>query len=102
MKFLEMAQLIAATQAAEKGDIEFSEEHTQAAPDPALVEMFTNMVAEMFDYGRTILESRRKDPKDDLFSKTKIQCRRAVKLIHGIKDIFSTGSQNQNPPQPSS
>ena len=68
MKFLEMAQLIAATQAAEKGDIEFSEEHTQAAPDPALVEMFTNMVAEMFDYGRTILESRRKDPKDDLLS----------------------------------
>ena len=42
------------------------------------------------------------DPKDDLFSKTKIQCRRAVKLIHGIKDIFSTGSQNQKPPQPSS
>lgn len=68
MKFLEMAQLIAATQAAEKGDIEFSDEHTQAAPDPALVEMFTNMVAEMFDYGRTILESRRKDPKDDLLS----------------------------------
>ena len=68
MKFLEMAQLIAATQAAEKGDIEFSKEHTQAAPDPALVEMFTNMVAEMFDYGRTILESRRKDPKDDLLS----------------------------------
>ena len=68
MKFLEMAQLIAATQAAEKGDIEFSEEHTQAAPDPALVEMFTNMVAEMFDYGRSILESRRKDPKDDLLS----------------------------------
>ena len=68
MKFLEMAQLIAATQAAEKGDIEFSQEHTQAAPDPALVEMFTNMVAEMFDYGRTILESRRKDPKDDLLS----------------------------------
>tara|TARA_Y100001980_G_C14552756_1_gene337280 strand:- start:1369 stop:2745 length:1377 start_codon:yes stop_codon:yes gene_type:complete len=68
MKFLEMAQLIAATQAAQKGDIKFSEEHTQAAPDPALVEMFTNMVLEMFDYGRTILESRRKDPKDDLLS----------------------------------
>jgi cytochrome P450 len=68
MKFLEMAQLIAVTQAAEKGDIEFSEEHTQAAPDPALVEMFSNMVAEMFDYGRTILETRRKDPKDDLLS----------------------------------
>ena len=68
MKFLEMAQLIAATQVAEKSDVEFSEEHSQAAPDPALVEMFTNMVSEMFDYGRTILESRRKDPKDDLLS----------------------------------
>ena len=68
MKFLEMAQLIAATQVAEKSDVEFSEEHSQAAPDPALVEMFTNMVSEMFDYGRAILESRRKDPKDDLLS----------------------------------
>ena len=68
MKFLEMAQLIAATQVAEKSNVEFSEEHSQAAPDPALVEMFTNMVSEMFDYGRTILESRRKDPKDDLLS----------------------------------
>ena len=68
MKFLEMAQLIAATQIAEKNDVEFSKESSQAAPDPALVEMFTNMVSEMFDYGRTILESRRKDPKDDLLS----------------------------------
>lgn len=68
MKFLEMAQLIAATQVAEKSDVEFSEEHSQAAPDPALVQMFTNMVSEMFDYGRAILESRRKDPKDDLLS----------------------------------
>ena len=68
MKFLEMAQLIAATQVAEKSDVKFSEEHSQAAPDPALVEMFTNMVSEMFDYGRAILESRRKDPKDDLLS----------------------------------
>ena len=68
MKFLEMAQLIAATQVAEKSNVEFSEEHSQAAPDPALVEMFTNMVSEMFDYGRAILESRRKDPKDDLLS----------------------------------
>ena len=62
MKFLEMAQLIAATQAAEKGDIEFSEEHSSCS-NSALVEMFTNMVAEMFDYGRSILESRRKDLK---------------------------------------
>ena len=38
----------------------------------------------------------------DLFSKTKIQCSNAVKQNHGIKETFSTGSQNQNPPQPSS
>ena len=42
------------------------------------------------------------DPKADLLFKTKIQCNNAVKLIHGIKDIFSTGSQNQKPPQPNS
>ena len=27
---------------------------------------------------------------------------KAVEVIHGIKEAFSTGSQNQNPPQPSS
>ena len=38
----------------------------------------------------------------DLFSKIKIQCNKVVKANHGIKETFSTGSQNQNPPQPSS
>ena len=38
----------------------------------------------------------------DLFSKIRIQCSKVVKAIHGIKETFSTGSQNQNPPQPSS
>ena len=37
-----------------------------------------------------------------LFSKTIIVCKSAVKQSHGIRDTFSTGSQNQNPPQPSS
>ena len=37
-----------------------------------------------------------------LFSKTIIVCKSAVKQSHGISDTFSTGSQNQNPPQPSS
>ena len=37
-----------------------------------------------------------------LFSKTKIQCNNAVKQNHGIKETFSTGSQNQKPPHPSS
>ena len=37
-----------------------------------------------------------------LFSKTIIVCNSAVKQNQGIKETFSTGSQNQNPPQPSS
>ena len=40
--------------------------------------------------------------REDLFSNTKIQCNKVVKANHGIKETFSTGSQNQNPPQPSS
>ena len=36
------------------------------------------------------------------FSKTKIVCKSAVKQNQGIKDIFSTASQNQNPPHPNS
>ena len=38
----------------------------------------------------------------DFFSKTDVQCNKAVKQNHGISETFSTGSQNQNPPQPSS
>jgi len=68
MKFLEMAQLVAATQAVQNNDISLSEEQSQAAPDPAIIEMFTNMINEMFSYGRDILEERRKSPKDDLLS----------------------------------
>ena len=36
------------------------------------------------------------------FSKTRIQWRRVVSASHGINETFSTGSQNQKPPQPSS
>ena len=38
----------------------------------------------------------------DLLSKTEVQCNNAVKQNHGIKETFSTGSQNQNPPHPNS
>ena len=38
----------------------------------------------------------------NLFSKTIIVCIKAVKQNQGISETFSTGSQNQNPPQPSS
>ena len=36
------------------------------------------------------------------FSITTAECRSAVPASHGISEAFSTGSQNQKPPQPSS
>jgi hypothetical protein len=36
------------------------------------------------------------------FSMTTAEWRSAVPASHGISDAFSTGSQNQKPPQPSS
>jgi len=42
------------------------------------------------------------EPSRDLFSKTITEWTKAVKHNHGINEIFSTGSQNQNPPQPNS
>jgi hypothetical protein len=36
------------------------------------------------------------------FSTTMAECNKAAANNHGIKLAFSTGSQNQNPPQPSS
>ena len=36
------------------------------------------------------------------FSMTTAECRSAVAASHGMSEAFSTGSQNQNPPQPSS
>ena len=37
-----------------------------------------------------------------LFSTTMAECSKATEISHGIKLAFSTGSQNQNPPQPNS
>ena len=42
------------------------------------------------------------DVKTNFFSKTKTQCKSVVKANQGINETFSTGSQNQNPPQPNS
>ncbi len=36
------------------------------------------------------------------FSITSAEWSSAVPASHGMKEAFSTGSQNQNPPQPSS
>ena len=41
----------------------------------------------------------RKPPR---FSVTASECRRAVPTSHGMKEAFSTGSQNHQPPHPSS
>ena len=68
MTFLEMAQVVGATQAAEKNNIELDKAQQASAPDPAMIEMFMTIVDEMFDYGRNILLKRRKEPKDDLLS----------------------------------
>ena len=38
----------------------------------------------------------------DFFSNIIMECNKVVKASQGIKETFSTGSQNQNPPQPSS
>ncbi len=35
------------------------------------------------------------------FSITATECTKAVPASHGMRDAFSTGSQNQKPPQPS-
>ena len=35
------------------------------------------------------------------FSITTAECNSAVPASHGIREAFSTGSQNQKPPQPS-
>ena len=40
--------------------------------------------------------------KISLFSITITQCSNVIKANQGIKDTFSTGSQNQKPPQPNS
>ncbi len=39
---------------------------------------------------------------DSRFSTTMAECSRAAAKSQGMKDAFSTGSQNQKPPQPSS
>jgi len=40
--------------------------------------------------------------KSPRLSVTASECTSAVPASHGMKEAFSTGSQNQNPPQPSS
>jgi hypothetical protein len=63
MEFLELAQYFTLEQ------IKQNEEGiTDTTPDPALVEMFNNMIDEMFDYGRFILDEKKSKPQNDLLS----------------------------------
>ena len=63
MEFLELAQYFTLEQ------IKQNEEGvTDTTPDPALIDMFNNMIEEMFDYGRYILNQKRENPKNDLLS----------------------------------
>ncbi len=41
-------------------------------------------------------------PKPSRFSVTTTECNSAAPISHGISEAFSTGSQNHQPPQPSS
>jgi hypothetical protein len=63
MEFLELAQYFTLEQIKQKNN-----GISDSTPDPSLVEMFNNMIDEMFDYGRNILEEKRKNPTNDLLS----------------------------------
>ena len=63
MEFLELAQYFTLEQIKQnEGGV------TDTTPDPALIDMFNNMIEEMFDYGRYILNQKRENPKNDLLS----------------------------------
>ena len=63
MELLELAQYFTLEQ------IKQNEEGiTDTTPDPARVEMFNNMIDEMLDYGRFILNKKKDKPENDLLS----------------------------------
>ena len=62
----------------------------------------TKKVPHMLKVNAVIDKITAHEDKINFFSITTIQCNKVVKASHGIKETFSTGSQNQKPPQPSS
>ena len=64
MEFLELAQYIQVEQLKKEMDGEVSNEPVNTD----MIDMFNGMVDEMFEYGRDILNSKRKNPSDDLLS----------------------------------
>ena len=63
MEFLELAQYIQVEQLKE-----FDAEQTNEPVNTEMIDMFNAMVDEMFEYGRDILNAKRKNPADDLLS----------------------------------
>ena len=63
MHFLEIAQYMQVEQL--KKDLNQS---TDESPNQEMIDLFNQMVDEMFDYGKFILNKKRNDPKDDLLS----------------------------------
>ena len=64
MEFLELAQYIQVEQLKKEMDGEVTNEPVNTD----MIDMFNAMVDEMFEYGRDILNSKRKNPSDDLLS----------------------------------
>ena len=63
MEFLELAQYLSAENLKQTTG---NEEEMEV--DPSMIELFENMVNEMFDYGKHILQEKRNNPSNDLLS----------------------------------
>ena len=63
MEFLELAQYLSAVNLKQQTG---NEEEMEV--DPSMIELFENMVNEMFDYGKYILQEKRNNPQNDLLS----------------------------------
>jgi hypothetical protein len=64
MEFLELAQYIQVEQMKKEQE----GEQSNAPVNTDMIDMFNNMIDEMFEYGRDIMNAKRKDPADDLLS----------------------------------
>ena len=61
----------------------------------------TKKVPHILKVNVVIYNTTTQDVSPALRSNTTTQCNNAVNVSHGIKETFSTGSQNQKPPHPS-
>ena len=81
MEFLELAQYIQVEQLKK----EFDAEQTNEPVNTDMIDMFNAMVDEMFEYGRDILNAKRKNPSDDLLSaiaNAELEGHQLLSLIH--------------------